>query len=129
MVSFLEKQQTEIKDGGGAVGEKAGMDHEGGGDHVCVCAYTNENSDTSIDSICMHIYVNNIYICFCICICTCMYACRLDIDIGLDLDTDRYRLCYIYIYTYVYIQYGSHVMLMLAHVIVRWSRTDSLQKA
>ena len=31
MVSFLEKQQTEIKDGGGAVGEKAGMDHEGGG--------------------------------------------------------------------------------------------------
>ena len=60
-----------------------------------------------------------------------MYACRLDIDIGLDLDTDRYRLCYIYIYiyTYVYIQYGSHVMLMLAHVIVRWSRTDSLQKA
>ena len=39
MVSFLEKQQTEIKDGGGAVGEKAGMDHEGGGVTMCVCVH------------------------------------------------------------------------------------------
>ena len=75
MVSFLEKQQTEIKDGGGAVGEKAGMDHEGGGDHVCVCAYTNENSDTSIDSICMHIYVNNIYIYMFLYMYMYMYVC------------------------------------------------------